>query len=174
MLRALVAASALALAGCSSLATLTGGYAHSLSGEHAGGGGPALHAAVGAGSGARGDGAGFGMQLRYKNVSHAREVALGGHIYLLQMQIEEHGRVFNKTSPWGGYSRVNLNLIEFERYEEQEFESSLGPSLDVGMLMPFGLTLAASIERDVRFAGAPDETFVLFMVGFGVGGVGPF
>ena len=123
MLRALLAASSLALGGCSSLATLTGGYAHSLSGEHAGGGGPAVHAAVGAGGGARGDGAGFGMQLRYKHVSHAREVALGGHLYLLSMEIEEHGRVFNKISPWGGYGRVNLNLIEFERYEKGSREN---------------------------------------------------
>ena len=174
MHRAMVAALAVLSSGCSALFTATGGYAHSISAEHAGSGGLALHGAVGAGGGARGDGAGMGAQLRYKQLDHAEELALGGHIYVLDMVVERTDSIFTTTSPWGVYGRFGVNLVEFESYEDNAFVSSLGPSLDLGMLMPLALTTNVSIERDVRFAGEPDETFVFLMFGLGGGAVGPF
>ena len=38
-----------------------------------------------------------------------------------------------------------LCLIEFERFEGDDFLSTLGPSFDLGMLTPIGVTLGASM-----------------------------
>lgn len=172
MLAAALLLSWLAL-GCSSLITLTGGYARPLS-ERGPMGGPAVHAALGMGSGARGSGAGLGPHVRYKQTDYASELALGPHLYLLAMDVDGTVGPFTRTGELGLYGRFGLNLVEFERYEGRPHTSSLGPSLDVGVLLPFALTLTTSIEHDVRFSDRSDETFVLILAGFGLGGVGPF
>lgn len=165
----------LALGGCSGLATLTAGYARPLSARGSEGG-VAVHGALGMGGGSRGEGAGLGPHVRVKTNSYDDEVALGAHVYVLSMPVEHShlGGLFHETGSWGGYGRLGVNAVELEEYEGDDFVSTLGPSLDVGILMPFGLTLGASVERDIRFAGHPDETFAFLMLGFGVGGVGPF
>ena len=110
--------------GCSMLGTLTGGYALPTSKRH-GEGGEAIHAAVGVGSGTRGDGAGFGGHVRWKNPEGRSEFALGGHIYMLSMEVNR-GRVFSRTGDWGTYGRLGVNFFEVGEYDGDEFASSLG------------------------------------------------
>lgn len=164
-----------ALGGCSGLGTLTFGYARPLS-ERGSRGGLAVHGALGMGGGSRGEGAGLGPHLRIKSNSYSGEVALGAHLYVLSMPVEQThlGGLFTSTGDWGGYGRLGVNALEFDQYEGDELLGTLGPSLDLGILMPYALTLGTSIEHDIRMAGHPDETFVFFMLGVGFGGVGPF
>lgn len=170
---ALVASCAALCAGCSTLATLTGGYAMPLpKGEREGG--SAVHAALGFGSGSRGGGGGLGVHTRWKNTGDDSELAFGPHLYVLSMEVADPGVVFNRTGSFGGYARFGLNAIEFEEHAGKDYLGTLGPSLDLGVLLPLALTAGVSVEHDLRFAGRDARTFVLFMLGFGVGGVGPF
>jgi hypothetical protein len=163
-LRAFAALSSLSLsgAGCSAMYNLEAGYACGIT-ENPVQSAVAVNANLGGGAGSDSSVAGAGVMVRTKFGPDLQQAALGSFAYAASR--------YRHVGTGAVYGALGLNLLQLENIRlagENHFAlGSLSPVAQIGLSLPYWVTLAIAGEYDVRFADVPGAAYVSLLVGIG-------